>query len=271
MAQYKIDLKGFSINIIEKKGSKGTIVFIHGNSMSSKIWQKQLNSNAFAEYRLLALDLPGHGDSSHSIDPDAHYNVLFYAQVLSELIIQIKADNIILVGYSLGGNVIIETLPLIKNCKGCVLLASSLVHNAAELPGTFLPNPVVPIFFTADYTEEDVQKFADVVKGISTPPLPDFVAQDFRKTDKNCRSYLAKSVAENKLSDELGILQKATIPIVLTIGVEDKLVSQDYLKNIPLNKWGNKIFVIENAGHSAQFENDADFNTIISSFMQPIK
>ena len=270
MNEYKLKLQNLLINIVEKEGTKGTILFVHGNSMSSKIWQRQFASEALAEYRLLAIDLPGHGDSAHSQDPDADYNVLFYAKILAEFISKTTSENVILAGHSLGGNVVIETLPLIDNCKGCVILASNLVNNAAQLPQTYQPNPDIAAFFTADYTQEDVLKFVDAVKGTTTPPLPAFVADDFRKTDKNCRSYLAKSVAENKLSDELGILQKVEFPILLTIGAEDKLINIDYFKNVSLKKWGNQVFEIEKAGHSAQFENADAFNISIASFCQSI-
>ena len=238
--------------------------------MSSKIWQRQFGSEALAKYRLLAIDLPGHGDSSHSENPDADYNVLFYAKVLADFISKTKAENFILVGHSLGGNVIIETLPLVKDCKGVVILASSLVNNAAQLPQTYQPNPDLAIFFTADYTDQDVLKFVDALNGTTTPPLPAFVADDFRKTDGNCRSYLAKSVGENKLSDELGILQKAKIPILLALGAEEKLINPDYFKNVPMEKWGNKVFVIEKAGHAAQFENADAFNSSIASFCKSV-
>lgn len=270
MIQYKLTLEKFSINVLERKGEKGTIIFIHGNSMSSKIWQKQFDSEELAEYRLLALDLPGHGESSFSTDPDTDYNVLGYTQVLKEFIDKTKAENIVLVGHSLGGHVAMETLPLIKNCKGCVILASSLINSTAQLPETFLPNPDISCFFSADYTEEDVQKFANAVNGTSNPALPEFVKEDFRKTDKNCRAYLAKSVGENKISDELGILQSIEIPILLTVGEEDKLISRAYFKSAPVKKWGDKVYEIKNAGHSAQFENSDEFDTIIGTFCESI-
>jgi pimeloyl-ACP methyl ester carboxylesterase len=270
MKQYKLNLKNLSINVLENGVGENTIIFIHGNSMSSKIWQTQLADEALTDYRLLALDLPGHGDSSHSTDPDNAYNVLFYGEIIAEFIVETKAQNVILVGHSLGANAVIEALPFINNCKGIVLLSASIVHSAADVAATFLPNPAASIFFNADYIEENVQAFNDAAKSLTNPSLPDFVNDDFRKADKNCRSYLAKSVGENKLSDELGILQKTEMPILLVIGAEDQLIDKEYLKNIALNKWKNQVFEISKAGHCAQFENADGFNTLIDSFCQTL-
>jgi pimeloyl-ACP methyl ester carboxylesterase len=216
------------------------------------------------------MDLPGHGDSSHSTDPDANYNVLFYGEVLAELIKETNVKNVVLVGHSLGANAVIEALPLIKNCNGCVLLGASLVHSAADVAATFLPNPAVSFFFSADYTEDNVKSFAAAVCSKSDSVLPDFIAEDFKKTDKNCRVYLAKSVGENKLSDELDVLKKSEIPVLLAVGVDDQLISKEYLKNVDLTKWKHQVFEIPKAGHCAQFENANDFNSIVSTFCQSL-
>lgn len=41
--------------------SKDVIIFIHGNSTSRKVFENQLSSPLFTQ-RLIALDLPGHGE-----------------------------------------------------------------------------------------------------------------------------------------------------------------------------------------------------------------
>ena len=43
---------------------ENTIFFIHGNSSSSNNWRKQVESNLLADYRLITIDLPNHGNSS---------------------------------------------------------------------------------------------------------------------------------------------------------------------------------------------------------------
>jgi pimeloyl-ACP methyl ester carboxylesterase len=48
----------------ESPGTARAILLVHGNSSSSRIWQKQLEGPLGGKYRLIAIDLPGHGRSS---------------------------------------------------------------------------------------------------------------------------------------------------------------------------------------------------------------
>jgi len=58
-----VSLSSGRLSWIEKNPEADkTILFIHGNSTSKKIFQKQLTSSLF-DQRLIAVDLPGHGES----------------------------------------------------------------------------------------------------------------------------------------------------------------------------------------------------------------
>ena len=54
----------------ESAGTGRPIVLIHGNSASSRVWQKQLEGPLGRKYRLIAIDLPGHGDSAPAPHPE---------------------------------------------------------------------------------------------------------------------------------------------------------------------------------------------------------
>src|SRR5690349_10408510 len=68
MEQQQISTNQGLINV-RTSGTSGTaIVFVHGNSASSLAYQKQLESSLADHYRLIALDLPGHGSSPAATD-----------------------------------------------------------------------------------------------------------------------------------------------------------------------------------------------------------
>jgi pimeloyl-ACP methyl ester carboxylesterase len=56
---------GVTINFVETGNPAGPpILFVHGISQSLRSWTKQLNDEALRKkYRLIALDLRGHGES----------------------------------------------------------------------------------------------------------------------------------------------------------------------------------------------------------------
>src|SRR3546814_12003544 len=59
---------------VQDSGGKGPVVLlIHGNSAASEIFCRQFASPLVQDYRLLALDLLGHGASTDGVDPQGSY------------------------------------------------------------------------------------------------------------------------------------------------------------------------------------------------------
>ena len=80
-------VNGMRIAYMEKNPSASeTIFFIHGNSGASRSWQGQFESVLLENYRLIAFDLPGHGNSDWGNDPLQDYSPRETARQLSEAI-----------------------------------------------------------------------------------------------------------------------------------------------------------------------------------------
>jgi len=90
----------------EDSGGSGTpILFIHGWCMSSAVWELQ-RSGLQDSFRVITIDLPGHGNSP----PDSNgFNLTVCAEVIYELLEQLGVYNAILVGWSLGAMIAVET------------------------------------------------------------------------------------------------------------------------------------------------------------------
>jgi pimeloyl-ACP methyl ester carboxylesterase len=78
-----------------------TLVFLHGNCANAWWWQPIAQALAGRGWRLLALDLRGHGDSEWARPPS--YSPLHYADDLARLIRAAAAEDAIAVGHSMGG------------------------------------------------------------------------------------------------------------------------------------------------------------------------
>lgn len=90
----------FTLTGLENQGSGPVVIGLHGyldNAASLAGLAPFLHS-----YRFIALDLAGHGGSTHR-PHGAHYNLLDYVQDLHALVEQQAFEQIILVGHSLGG------------------------------------------------------------------------------------------------------------------------------------------------------------------------
>lgn len=84
-------------------GEGDTIIFIHGWTCDESAWDDQV-AHFSQNYRVVTLDLPGHGISGHPA-ADA-YSMDLFAAAVEAVRAEVGADKVVLVGHSLGGAVI---------------------------------------------------------------------------------------------------------------------------------------------------------------------
>lgn len=91
---------------IEVKGQGRPVLFIHGWTMSGRFWKYQIDALA-DQYRVVTLDLRGHGRSSKVFHG---HTVPQYARDIRGVIKALGLEGAILVGWSLAGPVVLEYL-----------------------------------------------------------------------------------------------------------------------------------------------------------------
>lgn len=82
-----------------------TLLFVHGWNLNKNYWSNQIDQFS-GDYRIVAIDLPGFGGSSLGNDA---YSMDAYADALKSLMDQLELKNVVLVGHSMGGRVVLET------------------------------------------------------------------------------------------------------------------------------------------------------------------
>jgi pimeloyl-ACP methyl ester carboxylesterase len=81
-----------------------TLVFVHGWSCDRKYWRHQVDAFQ-GEYRLIAVDLAGHGASGKG---RAAWSIPNFANDVAAVVRAVDAKNVVLIGHSLGGPVVVE-------------------------------------------------------------------------------------------------------------------------------------------------------------------
>lgn len=82
------------------------ILLIHGFSCSHQAWRHQVDGPLAREFRLVALDLRGHGMSQRPEDPAAYQDSALWADDVAAVIDQLALHRPVLVGWSYGGFVV---------------------------------------------------------------------------------------------------------------------------------------------------------------------
>jgi pimeloyl-ACP methyl ester carboxylesterase len=94
---------GLAIHSSTTGTGPATMIFIHGWTCDSSSWVGQVP--AFAKrYRVVTLDLPGHGKSGSP--KDGKLSMDLFARAVDAVRAETKADRVVLVGHSMGAPVI---------------------------------------------------------------------------------------------------------------------------------------------------------------------
>jgi pimeloyl-ACP methyl ester carboxylesterase len=265
-----LQLPSQKIAYYESSGTGPAIMLIHGNSSSGLSYQHQINSWLGEKYRLVAIDLPGHGNSEPFAEKSA-YGMPGYAATIATAAEALEMEDAVFVGWSLGGHIVLEAHNQLEKAAGFVIFGTPPLAFPPAMEEAFLPNPVVNIGFKANITKEEARAYATsfFVPGTPAPETP-FVT-DILRTDGNARAGLAASIKPDGYQDEIEIVANLSIPLAIFHGKEEQLVNEAYISKLTMpTLWRNEIQIITAAGHAPQWEQPEAFNGLLDAFMTDV-
>jgi pimeloyl-ACP methyl ester carboxylesterase len=260
----QIEINGKRISYLKSGDGQNLILFLHGNGMAAENWRPQLENQELTDsYTLTAVDLPGHGKSDWSNEMKSMYDVKNIARLLDLLLENLKAKDFLLVGLSLGTNVIGEVTTPLPGCRG-IMLVSPCIVNDQNLPGNIITTgPNGHVIATPNVADEDLRSF--VYYHMKNTRLAEQYIADYKNTDPAFREQLGETMMNASWTDELANIQARNVPVCVVFGKDDSLLKIDYLNDFsPL--WNNKVHYIENAGHFVNEERPAQFNVLLSKY-----
>ena len=256
------------LNAALKNGGGISIVFIHGNSLSVKSFVNQFSDPTLNDYNLMAIDLPGHGDSPTASDLGISYSVPNLALALAEFINRNISSPVVLVGNSLGGNVAIEASVSVNDIRGLVLFGTAPVSCVDDISKGFLPNPVISFAFQDNLNDKIIDQLYKLNHGEDTSHRGMFKT-DMHRTDKRFRSSFGSSVAKGEFADEIKILQNSDFPVAVFHAELDRITNLGYIENIEIpNLWKGRIQILKKTHHLLHLLNPQEFNSLLNEFMK---
>jgi sigma-B regulation protein RsbQ len=99
-----ISRNGISISYSLSGAGEITLLFVHGSFTSKEYWEPQI-SYFKSQYNVIAIDLPAHGESGNN---RTTWSIEEFGKDVSELIYQLDLKNVILIGHSIGADIILE-------------------------------------------------------------------------------------------------------------------------------------------------------------------
>ena len=260
---------GTQLHVVESGNPSGRpILFIHGFSQCWMAWNRQLHSDLATDYRLIALDLRGHGlsDKPH----DGYAESQLWADDIHAVIQQLRLKDPVLCGWSYGPLVILD---YIRHYGEDALGGINFIGGVTKLGGeeaTALLAPgflnLIPGFFASD-VDECVRSLGSLLDLC----FPQTLASEERYLmlgySVSVPPYVRRALFSRSFTND-DLLPKIRRPVLITQASDDAIVkpaaAQIHGAAIPKAE----IHLMPNAGHAA-FWNDAPaYNRRLREFVR---
>ncbi|HRF46788.1 MAG TPA: alpha/beta hydrolase [Anaerolineales bacterium] len=269
MSSRTLTVNGQTIAIRESSGAGRAAILVHGNSSSGRTFEHQLESSLGQTYRLVALDLPGHGDSEPAHDPQVVYSLPGYAAIVRGVAEQLGLTDAVFVGWSLGGHIVLEASAGLPQAAGFAIYGTPPLAFPPDMAAAFRPHPAMAASFAAELTEEQMDAYvtAFFMPGVSA--LPAGFREDIRRTDGRARAGLGASIRPDGYLDEVQIVAALKKPLAILHGEHEQLVSLPYLQGVAApTLWRGAVQLIADSGHAPHWEQPAAFNALLEAFIK---
>jgi pimeloyl-ACP methyl ester carboxylesterase len=261
------DAGGARIAVHDSGAHGPPVVLLHGNSLSSRGFQRQLEGRLGASYRLLAIDFPGHGASGKASDPATAYSIPALARVVADVANALDAASAAFVGWSLGGHVLLEATALLDRAAGFCIFGAPPLAVPPAMDEAFLAHPAVPDLFKDELTDDQIRTRVSACLRPGAP-IPDEFVDDVRSTDRCFRSALLASLGGVGYRDEVEIVAALDRPLAVFHGVDEQIVNAAYLCAVRMpTLWRGCVQLVDGAGHSPQWESPGRFDALLSAFV----
>lgn len=264
MTVHNLSTRFARIAVRDSGGDGPAILFIHGNSSAKEIFAHQFDSPLARRFRLIALDLPGHGDSENAKDPEAAYTMAGYGATALEVLTQLGVERAVLFGWSLGGHVALDMIPRFPNLLGVMISGTPPVPGSLEgVALGFQPSTHMALSSTGRWSDADAETYARVT---ARPQAP-FMLAAARRTDGIAREIFFANALSGKAGDQRKLVETSKVPLAIVNGGEDPFVNAAYFDTLHYaNLWDGKVHVLAGVGHAPFWEAPGLFNPLLERF-----
>jgi non-heme chloroperoxidase len=256
----------------ETTGAGRPLVFVHGWSMSARVWRYQAEALA-SSYRVVTVDLRGHGESSPTVSGFALEDL---AADVIELFARLDLHNATLIGWSMGVQVVLQAFARLRErLVALVLVGGTPMFNASDdypygLPPVETRGMAVCLrrnytktmgdFFNGMFAEgelshEDYQRIVrEIVLGARLPE-PDVAL---------------KALDALASSDLRSILPEINVPVLLVHGSRDTVSLPGASRYMAQHLRNASLQIMEGVGHAPFLSRTLEFNALLSLFLEEV-
>lgn len=257
-----ISSDGVKISFAQQGKGKPALIFVHGWGNNTSVWDAQI-SHFSEKYRVIAVDLPGFGESGYN---RTNWTMASFGEDVAAVIKKLNLKQVVLVGFSMGGPVIIETAKTSpENLIGLVLVdilqdvemkyPPDMIAGVDSLMMDLVTNPTNEKAVAGGFYKKNPEaSFKRVLSMLSAnkntsrigwkESLDDF----FRWSNEDC----------------IESLKKVRVPIISINSDMEPTNVEAFEKYVP----SYRLKVIPDAAHLVMWDNPEEFNRLLEQSIQ---
>ncbi len=240
-----------------------TVVFVHGAAMDHSVWTLQSRYFAYHGFNVLALDLPGHGQS----EGEPRNRIGDYAIWLKTALGESTGRRLHLVGHSMGSLICLETASRMADTERAPATLS--------LVGFTWPMAVTPILLDAA-RDDPREAYAMMTQWSHASPVggepnPGFWAPggQFRLLENSHPgAVFADLTACNDYDGGADAMARVTCPIRFISGARDRMAPSPLARKMAAEKPGAEIVILPDCGHNLMAESPDGVRDALFEFIR---
>jgi pimeloyl-ACP methyl ester carboxylesterase len=255
-----VKVNNYNINYTVE-GSGESLLFIHGLGSDSTDWEKQIDYFS-PHFKVIAIDLRGHGKSEKIKEK---ITIEDFAEDVYKVLMTIDADNVHIVGLSLGGMIALDLA--VKHPE--IIKTLTIVNSRPEYKLRSLRQ-----FFSGLSRLIIIQLFgmkasaAHIVKQIFPQPEQEDIRKRFvakwMLNDKKSYIKTLLAIAGWNIETEL---HKIKCP-VLIIASEFDYTSVDFKRQYKQKIFDSKLIIITDSYHAVTEDQPEKLNSVLADFLK---
>ncbi|AJD91867.1 esterase [Jeotgalibacillus malaysiensis] len=254
---------------VEVEGSGTPVVLLHGFTGSTKSWSRMMRAFKH-EFQLIAIDLPGHGQTK--VSQSEKYEMEQACNAIKSILDQLNINKTAVIGYSMGGRTALAFAHLYPERVSCLILesASPGLKTAAERAARQKSDKELAAFIESEGVERFTDRWEQVPLFDSQKLLSAEKRQEIRAGRlKNSETGLALSLRYMGTGSQKSYwdrLKTMTMPVLLLTGEWDRKfinIADEMIKLLPNAVHHN----ILSTGHAIQVEQPEKFDTMVREFL----
>jgi pimeloyl-ACP methyl ester carboxylesterase len=263
---------GTQLHLAETGNARGRpILFLHGFSQCWLSWSRQLNSNLADDYRLLAMDLRGHGQSDKP--RDAYGDSTLWAADVAAVIDRLELEQPVLCGWSYGSLVILDYVRHHgEGAIGGMIFVSGITKLGSDeaiavLTPEFLT--LVPGLFAAD-VEESARSLSALLRMCLAEEPSAAELYPMLGYNLSVPPHVRQAMFSRAFDND-DLLPKIQKPVLIVHGARDAIVKPTVVEQHRAGLARARVEMMPDVGHAPFWEDAGVFNRHVRTFCERLE